>query len=153
MYLQHQYKQRFIYLLLGVFFLLTSSLGAQDLQQYDADLHRIDSIVSTGYAFDALELTNKIYHEYRLTDTTSNKFKKLCTNYLFVLENLNLNEKAIELSNEIISFELGQEVNAKVFLTLSLIQEKSANKELAKEYLNLSKPLVFGSSNDSLKAV
>ncbi len=128
-------------------------MGAQDLQQYDADLHRIDSIVSTGYAFDALELTNKIYHEYRLTDTTSNKFKKLCTNYLFVLENLNLNEKAIELSNEIISFELGQEVNAKVFLTLSLIQEKSANKELAKEYLNLSKPLVFGSSNDSLKAV
>jgi len=40
-----------------------------------------------------------------------------------------------------------------MFILPYLVHEKSANKELAKEYLDLSKPLVFGSSNDSLKAI
>jgi two-component sensor histidine kinase len=153
MFLLNKYIGYFIGLFCITCFVLGNTLNAQGLQKYDEDLHKIDSIVSTGYTLDALELVSEIYPLYRQSDSTSNKFKRLCTNYLFILENLNLNEKAIEFSNELIRLDLGNEVKANIFITLSLIHEKASNKELAKEYLNLAKPLIFNSSIDSLKAV
>ena len=153
MFLLNKHIGYFIGLFCITCFVLGNTVNAQGLQKYDKDLHKIDSIVSTGYTLDALELVSEIYPLYRLSDSTSNKFKRLCTNYLFILENLNLNEKAIEFTNELIRLDLGNEVKANIFITLSLIHEKASNKELAKEYLNLAKPLIFNSSIDSLKAV
>jgi two-component sensor histidine kinase len=128
-------------------------LYAQAHVIYKQELRHIDSIVATGYGEAALEITNNIYSDYRILDSSSSKFKRLSTNYLFILENLDLNEKAIELGSQLLAMKLGNDFDAHIYITFSLIQEKVGNKELANEYLLMAKPLIQNLDNDSLFTV
>ncbi|UTW64497.1 sensor histidine kinase [bacterium SCSIO 12741] len=114
-------------------------------------MHKIDSIVSTTNTDVALPIVLDLYQKYKLQDSTSTYFRKLSWQYVFILEKSELNEKAVELANQLLDRKFDDdEFNAHVLILLVRLQEKLYNAELCHQRLEESRNLAQHCGNDSL---
>lgn len=115
---------------------------------------RIDSIVNSSNTYDALTEIAPSYNEYSQNDSTLGYYKKLAREYVFILEKSEVNAKAIQLANHLLSKNLSDpKFNAEILILLARLQEKIGNQELCKSRLFEAKSLLPLANSDSLEII
>jgi len=128
-------------------------VGQSDVS-FTKRLNRIDSIVNSSNTYSALEEIGALYLDYSQLDSTSTNYRKLAREYVFILEVSEVNDKAIQLANHLLSKNLGDsKFDAELLILLARLQEKIGNQELCKARLSAAKLLLPSANSDSLEII